>query len=694
MSGAFSTHYLSCNLCEASCGLQFTLSDGQITDVRGHAGDPLSRGHICPKGVALQDLHTDPNRLRRPVRRVGDSWQELSWREAIRLVSRRLHDIQQRHGRDAVGLYLGNPYVHTLGGMTHLMHLLRAVHTRNAFIASSVDQLPHNMVAWALYGHQYLLPVPDIDRSELIILFGHNPLVTNGSLWTVPDFARRLKDLQGRGGRLIVVDPRRSETARVADEHHFIRPGTDALVLLAMIREVVATGRARPAPYVEGLNELRAAVEPFSVEQAATASGLSPEAIRGMAHALLAQRGAIHGRMGVSTQVFGLVCQWAIHVLNILTGNLDREGGAMFASPAIDLTKKGMAQPGAFARWHSRVRGLPEFDGYLPVSTLADEMLIPGPGQVRALLTVAGNPVSSAPGGQRLERAIGGLNFYVAIDPYIGATTRHADIILPPTGPLERDHYDMIFHALAVRNTVRFSPALFPRGRDARHEWEIVRDLSLALHWERRQWLPPKDLGMMLTPPRTAVDILLRSSGTGVSVKKLLQTPAGVDLGPLKPGLPQRLQTPRRVIHLLPDIVQADLKRVAQHMQHGQPAPEELLLIGRRNLRDNNSWMGHVERLNRGEPRHHLLMNPQDAARLNLSDGAEVRVTSRSGEIQVECRLSADMMPGVVSLPHGFGYGRMGASANDLTDPQHLDEASGNARLNGVPVRVSPVPPA
>lgn len=692
------TRYAACSLCEASCGLQITLEGDRVTSVRGHDADPLSRGHICPKAIALQDLHHDPDRLRRPVRRVGEGWEEIAWDEAFRVVAQGIHRVQSKHGRDALAVYLGNPNVHSLGAMTHNPQLVRAIGSRSVYSATSVDQLPHHVVAWALFGHQFLLPVPDIDRTDLLVLIGHNPMASNGSMWTVPDFPQRRRELAARGGRLIVIDPRRTETARIADQHLAVRPGTDAWVLLALVREVLASGRARPAAYVDGVEQVRAAVEAFTPECAEEHSGLPAEAVRELAAALLAARSAaVHGRMGVSTQEFGVLCQWAVQVLTILLGSLDRPGGLMLTSPAVDLVGRGLLGPGRLGRTRTRVRGARTFGSELPVATLAEEMTTPGAGQVRGLLTVAGNPVSSTPGGQHLDAALTGLEFMASIDFYVNETTRHAQVILPPTGPLERDHYDLIFHTLAVRNTARFSPALLPAAPGARHDWQIARDLARALFRARGK----RDLGLLLrlgTPPRIALDGLLRLSPGRLSVRRLARTPGGVDLGPLRSQLPGRLRTANRRIQLAAPVALEDLDRLAAVSPPA--AAETLLLIGRRHQRDNNSWMHNAPRLTSGRARHHLLVHPDDLAARGIPDGARVRVHSASGEVEVEVAASKDLMRGVVSLPHGYGHARpgvrlehaatlAGASINDLTDPARLDEASGNAVLNGVPVTIS-----
>jgi anaerobic selenocysteine-containing dehydrogenase len=694
---ATSVRRTSCNLCEAICGVLVTVEDGRVTDIRGDESDPLSRGHICPKAVALRDLQDDPDRLTTPVRRTPDGWQEIGWDAAYELVIDKLTGIQRQHGRNSVGVYLGNPNVHSLGALTHLPTMVRLLRTRNRFSATSIDQLPHMLASYLLYGHQLMVPVPDIDRTSYLLMLGANPLASNGSMMTAPGFGRRLKDLQKRGGRVVVIDPRRTETAAVADEHHFVRPGTDAAFLLALIHQVIADGSARTASYVDGLGTVEEAVSAWTPERAAGITGIDAEVIRRIAHEFATtDRAACYGRVGVSTQQFGAVCQWAIQVLNIITGNLDRPGGTMFPRPAVNaLLGIGRGHVGA---WKSRVRGLPEFGGELPASTMAEEILTPGDGQIRAMVTVAGNPVLSTPNGRKLDDALGTLDFMVAVDPYINETTRHADVILPPAPPLERDHYDVIFHQLAVRNTARWNNAVLPKPPQARHDWEIFRDLGLGLlrrtPMSRRKLMVSAQLRLS---PRRIVDLGLRIGPYRLSLRKLRKSPGGIDLGPLQPALPQALHHKAKRIDLAQRMILDDLPRL-ESLATGNDG--ELLLIGRRHLRNNNSWMHNSARLVKGKPRHQLLMNPEDLDKRDLTDGQLVNVSSVAGSVAVEVAASNDMMPGVVSLPHGFGHGRPGArlsvanqvagpSANDVTDADLADTVAGTAALNGVPVTVT-----
>jgi anaerobic selenocysteine-containing dehydrogenase len=689
----------SCNLCEAICGLLVTVENGRVTDIRGDDSDPLSRGHICPKAIALRDVQEDPDRLQRPVRRTADGWVELSWPDAIELVSTTLAAVQRDHGKDAVGIYLGNPNVHSLGALTHLPAFVGLLSTRNRFSATSLDQLPHMLAARLLYGHQYLIPVPDIDRTSYLLMLGANPLASNGSIMTAPGVGRRLRAIQARGGRVVVIDPRRTETADVADEHHFIRPGTDAALLLALIHQVIADGNLRTAEYVDGVHAVREAVAEWRPERAADVTGIDADVIRRIARDFgTADGAACYGRIGVSTQRFGAVCHWAIQVLNVLTGNLDRPGGTMIPRPAVD-TLRGVG-PGHLGNYRSRVRGLPEFGDELPSATIADEILTPGAGRIRAMVTIAGNPVLSTPNGKRLDDALRTLDFLVAIDPYINETTGHADVILPPTPLFEREQYDLLFHQLAVRNTARWNEPVLPKPADARHDWEIFRDLGRAYARKMRLWKSPRRLmvlGALRLTPRRIVDLGLRIGPYRLSLRRLAAHPGGVDLGELQPALPERLRTGSKRIDLAPDLFLRELPRVQAVLLDRRP-DGELLLVGRRHLRSNNSWMHNSARLVKGA-RHQLLMNPADLDARGLADGQRVRVLSAVGAVEVDVVATRDIMPGVVSLPHGFGHNRpgvrlavatkvLGESVNDLTDPALFDELAGTAALNGVPVTV------
>ncbi|MGE7989867.1 molybdopterin oxidoreductase family protein [Pseudomonas sp. NPDC089554] len=694
-------HHRACHLCEAICGLNIEVShepDGRasISSIKGDPQDPFSRGHICPKAVALQDIQEDPDRLRQPHRRVGEHWEPIGWDEAFALAAERLWSIQQAHGRNAVAVYQGNPSVHNYGLMTHSNYFLGLLKTRNRFSATSVDQLPQHLTSHLMYGHGLLLPIPDIDHTDFMLILGGNPLASNGSIMTVPDVEKRLKALRARGGRLVVVDPRRSETAAMADQHVFIRPGGDAALLCGLLNTLFDEGLAQGSHLpVNGLEQVREAIAPFTAESMSRLCGIDGGDIRQLARDFArAKRAVCYGRMGVSTQTFGTLCHWLVQLLNLVTGNLDRVGGALCTEPAVDLVAS--LSGGHFNQWQSRVSGLPEYGGELPVAALAEEMLTEGEGQVRALVTVAGNPVLSTPNGRQLDQALEGLEFMLSIDLYINETTRHADLILPSTSALENDHYDSTFNLLAVRNVTRFNRAILAKPEGALHDWEIFVGLARAFAARAELELKPT------IPPAKMIDLALRKGPRGeasswdLSLGVLDQHPHGLDLGPLQPNLAARLRTSGQAVEAAPQVLLDDLQRLAKELP---PAADQLLLIGRRHVRSNNSWMHNFHRLVKGKPRHQLLMHPQDMTQRQLEDGQWVRIRSRTGSLEVQVQASEEVMPGVVSLPHGYGHGRQGVrmqiahaqpgvSANDLTDERLRDALSGNAALNGVPVEV------
>ena len=697
------THYRACNLCEAICGLEIKTQGDQVLSIKGDKNDPLSRGYICPKGVAMQDIYSDPNRLRKPVKKHGDSWVEISWEEAFDSVAEKLVAVQEQHGQSAVAFFAGNPNVHNYGSMTHAGVLRKAVQSKIHFSATSLDQLPHHLTSYSLYGHQSLIPVPDIDHSNYMLIIGGNPMASNGSIMTSPDIPKRLKAIQQRGGRFIVIDPRRTETAEIADQHLFIRPGTDAWLLMAMINTLFAEDLVKTGHLTDllvGIDQVRSACESFTPELAEQYSGVAAEQIRQLARDMANTEGAVcYGRMGVSVQVYGTLCQWAIQMINILTHSLDVRGGMMASSPAFGYIKPGESGAGHFAAFHSRVSGLPEFSGELPASAMAEEILIEGEGQIRSLITIAGNPVLSAPNGNQMDKALAGLDFMVSIDFYINETTQHADIILPPTSALEHDHYDIAFHRFAIHNTARFNQAVFEPAQDSKHDWEIFNQLGLAI--AARKGVDAKPL----PSPDQIVDYGIQcgpySAKAGheleLTLDKVKQHIHGLDIGPLEPSLPQRLCTADGKITLMADYIEQDIAR----LNADQPLIEkdEFLLIGRRHIRSNNSWMHNSKRLVKGKPRWQLLMHPDDLAAHQLQDQSQVRIQSRVGEVQTQVLASDEVMPGVVSLPHGWGHKREGVnldiaaeqdgvSCNDLTDERLIDQASGNSALNGVPVRI------
>lgn len=710
---------VTCPLCEATCGLEVTFDGGRVTAVRGDEKDVFSRGFICPKGASLGALHADPDRLRTPMVRRDGVLVEATWDEAFAEIDRRLTAIRAEHGNDAVGIYLGNPGAHNLGTLLYGRVLYKALGTRNIFTASTVDQMPKHVSSGYLFGDPLTIPIPDLDRTGYLLLLGANPLVSNGSLMTAPDVRGRLRGIRSRGGRVVVVDPRRTQTADAADEHLAIRPGTDALFLAALVQVLFADGLVRLREleaHVTGVDDVREFVDPFTPESVADRTGIDAATIRRIARELAgADRAAVYGRIGTHTQEFGTLASWLADVLNVLTGNLDRAGGAMFPlapagqTNAVPGRRKGFRH----GRWHSRVRGLPEVMGEFPVATMADEITTPGDGQVRALLTVGGNPCRSTPNTEQLERALEQLDLLVSLDPHLNETSRHADVILPGPTPLERAHFDLLFYQLSVRNVANWSPPALET--DVPQEWETVLrlvgvvtgqgpnadvaglDEFVAAEVARREGVDVA-LAAGRTGPARLVDLMLRGGPYDLTLADLEAAPHGIDLGPLQPRLPGVLATPSGLVELAPPAVVADLPRLLASLD-APAAP--LVLIGRRQLRSNNSWMHNVAPLVGGSNTCTAHVHPDDAARLGLVDGGSARVRSRAGEVVVPVEVTDRIRPGVVSIPHGWGHGvpgtrgsvaaeHAGVNSNVLADDLLIDVPSGNAVLNGIPVEMAP----
>jgi anaerobic selenocysteine-containing dehydrogenase len=726
----------TCPLCEATCGIDVDLDDARgIRGIRGDDADAFSRGYICPKAYGLKALHEDPDRLRRPLVRKGGELVEVPWPEAIATAVEKLAAVRAAHGNDSVAIYLGNPVAHNLDALLYGPVLIRALATKQRYSASSADQLPKMVSSALLFGGGYTIPVPDLDRTDRLLVLGGNPLVSNGSLMTAPDVKRRIEGILARGGKVVVLDPRRSETARRASEHHFVRPGTDALVLLAMVDTLFREGLVRLGAadgHVRGLDEVQAIAARFSADRVAARTGLAAETIRRLARdQAAAPTAACYGRIGTTCQEFGTVASWAVDLVNILTGNLDRAGGVMFTTPAALPGRHRTRSDARFGRWKSRVTGAAEMFGELPVSALADEILTPGEGQVRAAVTIAGNPLSSAPNAARLTRAFEALEVRIAVDIYVNETTRLADVILPPPGPLEKASYDLGLYQFAVRNVARYTPAtLAPEG--AMPEWQILLELAKGLMGMAAAPLAMADdavarelidreraempgapsaaeiaaaLGDKRGPSRL-LDFLLRAGPygdqfggqpDGLTLDRLEARVHGVDLGPLEPRLPGILRTPDRLVDLAPALVVDDLPRLEASVER---EAHDVVLIGRRHLRSNNSWMHNLEPLIKGPDRCTLLVHPDDASRLGLRDGGLAQVSSRVGALVAPVEVSDEVMPGVVSLPHGFGHDTPGArmavarrhagvNVNVLSDDAAIDVPSGNAAFNGVPVAIA-----
>lgn len=744
---ATATHARTCPLCEATCGLLVEVVDGAVRRIRGDRDDVFSRGYLCPKGSSLKGLHEDPDRLRTPLVKDGEGrFRPASWDEAFAVIDERVGPILAEHGKDAVALYSGNPWSHNYETIVYTPLLYQTV-GRNRFAAASVDQRPREIVSSVHFGTRTAFPVPDLDRTDLLVLLGTDPLESNGSLATAPDWPGRLAAIRARGGRLVVIDPRRSATAEVADEHLPIVPGTDAALLAGIAHTLVDEGLVRPGPvgaWVDGIDTVAAALAPFAAEVVAPWCGLPAETIRGLARDLATtERAVLHGRLGTCLQDLATLSAWLLDVVNLLAGNLDRPGGAMFSRPAAfgfnTTGKPGVGFGSDYGNVRSRVRGLPGAFDQLPVACLAEEIETPGEGQVRALVTIAGNPVLSTPDSDRLAAALDRLDLMVSLDLYLNETTRHADVVLPVPSQLQRSHYDAAFYQFSVRNVANYSAPVLDRPDDLPPEWWTLLRLTgvlqgrgpdpdvAAMDDELAGLLvalavadphgpvhgrDPADLHEALGDrrgPERILDLNLRTGpygdgfgarteGPGLTLDRLVEHPHGIDLGPLEPRIPDMLRTPTGRIDLATPAFVADLDRLRERLAEPRPP---LVLVGRRHLRSNNSWQHNVRTLVKGKARCLLQVHPDDAARVGLTDGDRAVVTSAVGRLEAPVEVTDAVMPGVVSLPHGWGHDlegarltvaaeRPGVNVNLLGGTDHVDPLSGNPHLNGIPVTLAP----
>jgi len=677
------------------CGLEIQHKDNEIISIKGDKKDTFSRGHICPKAVALQDLYHDKDRLKTPIKKTVTGWKEISWEAAYDEVSEKLKAIQQKYGKNAVGSYRGNPTVHNIGLMAFGSPFIQSLSSNQKYTATSVDQLPHHFASLMMFGHYLMLPIPDIDRTDFMLIMGGNPAVSNGSIMTAPDFSNRLKAIKKRGGKVIVVDPRFTETSKIANQHLHIKPGTDAFLLLAIIHVIFnrnLTKKGHLETHINGWKTIKEIAKQYPPEKVAKITGIDAKNITALATQFANSKTAVcYGRLGLSTQEFGGICQWLVNVLNCITGNLDTIGGALFTLPAIDIVgmSRMTGKTGSYNKRQSSVRKLPEFTGEFPVATLADEILTEGENQIKAMVTIAGNPVLSTPNGTQLEKAFESLEFMVAIDIYLNETTKHADIILPTTTGLETSLYDLVFHQFAIKNTAKYSEVLFEKTEEQRHDWEILKELTERLSGEKN----PANLEQTL-------DYMLQFSSykeAKLSVKELKKHPHGISFGALKSQLPERLFTVDKKVELAHPLFLKDLERLNIKLTQWESETNErypFSLIGRRHLRSNNSWMHNSERMVKGKERCTLLINTNDAKTLNLENEQMVTVASNVGEVILPIEITDTMMQGVVSIPHGWGHHRKGTkikiaqqhagvSLNDLTDHNKLDKLTGNADFSG-----------
>jgi anaerobic selenocysteine-containing dehydrogenase len=697
------THYRNCNICEAMCGLEITYQDKQIVSIKGDQLDPFSQGYNCPKSLALEDFYTDKDRLKTPIKRTESGWQAISWDDAFSEIVEKFKSIQQQHGKNALAVYLGNPNAHSLGNALFLKPFLKSLGTINRFSSASADQLPHHVAANYMFGAGMLIPVPDIDRTDFMLIIGANPVVSNGSMMTAPNVIGRMKAIQKRGGKIVVVDPRRTRTAIISDQHLFIRPEKDALLLLALIHCVFERNKVNLRhlePLVDGLDDIARIAKTYSPEAVAEGVGIDACTIRTLADGMLAADSAVcYSRMGASTQTFGGLCLWLTNVLNIISGNFDRAGGAMFPQPAFDLLRNHKPDhKSTFGQHQTRVRKLPFFNGEFPVATLAEEIQTPGRGQIKSVITVAGNPVLSAPSGHQLAKAFAGLDYMVSVDIYLNETTKYADIILPGTTGVENSHFDIFFNSFSVRNTVKYSAPLFEKHADQRADWQILKEIST------RMLNIAADDPMQKITPEIILDMALKKGPygeEGMSLQTLIDHPHGIDIGPLMPCLAQRIKTANGKIDLFPQVFSDDLPRLQAVMTapvRDMAYPFEL--IGRRLVKSHNTWTQNSARLIKGKNPCTLEVNSQDAQKLGIEQGQLVTVSSAVGQINIEVVITDDIQPGVVTMPQGWGHNQPGTnmsiaatwpgvSINDLTDANRVDMLTGNAAFNGTPVAIT-----
>ena len=694
-------HYRTCNLCEAMCGLEITYKEKKVISIVGDKKDPLSKGFICPKSQALKDLYEDKDRLKQPLRRTEKGWEEISWEEAFDEVEIQIKKIQEKYGNNSVATYQGNPNVHNLGAMLYGAPFLKSLKTKQKYSATSVDQLPHHIASLKMFGHQMLIPIPDIERTDYLLILGANPGASNGSLLTAPGFSQKIKTIQKRGGKVINIDPRYTETSKISSQHFYINPGKDALFLLTLLHVIFQNGireKTHLSDHLKGLEDIKKIVKQYTPKKTAHLIGIESTEIQKIATDFLNSETAVcYGRMGVSTQEYGGICQWLINVLNIVTNNVDKVGGAMFTKPAIDLVFMTGAQGkvGNFDRYRSRVHNLPEYSGELPVATLADEILTKGEGQIKMFICTAGNPVLSTPNGKKLEKALEKLEFMVSIDIYLNETSKYANIILPSTNGLETLHYDLVFHQLAIRNTAKISEILFEKNENQKHDWQILNELTERITGKKN-----------ISTPEMMLDHMFKFSPyneENLSVKKLRKHPNGIDLGALQPLLTKRIFTLDKKINISPKIFIDDLKRLDKEFfkdNNEEKINYPFALIGRRHLRNNNSWMHNSKLLMKGKNRCTVLMNSKDAQNLSILNHQKVKLTSNVGSIILPVEISDEMKEGVLSIPHGFGHNRggtkiklaeknAGESINDLTDDYKIDQLTGNANFSGTRVKVS-----
>ena len=704
--------YRTCHLCEAMCGLEIEVENNQVLSIKGHKEDIYSKGHICPKGVALKELHEDPNRLKKPVQRTENGWREISWTAAFDIVEKELKKIRKKDGNDAIATYTGNPTVHNTGTALTLYDTVNAINTKNRYASHSLDSVPVFLVNQMMFGHAMLAPVPDIENLDYFLIIGANPLASNGSFMSTPDIKGKIKRIKEKGGKVVVIDPRKTETAKKASEHYFIKPEMDVLLLLGIINEIFKRDIRRDDPcisYSKGLEDLKQLAQDYPIEIISPLTAISENNILQIVEDLIQSKSpVVYGRLGVNTQRFGTLCQWLITSINVLLGQLDKKGGLLFTLPAIDYVTL-MAHESKMFRYKSRLKEYGEIVGEYPTATMAEEMLTPGKGQIKALLSIAGNPARSAPNSTQVEEALQGLDFMVAVDMYINETTQYANIILPPAVGLETMHYSFVLHMVATQNTTKFSPPPLSIDAEQRYDWQIMTELQRRLF----DGNPIKSIQNYITSkisPKRKLDLALKTGPYGIwggrrfkkdglSLAKLEKIKEGVLLEELKPQLPKRLFTSDKKVNLAPDLFVKELENVKTLLSQNKHTDYPFTLIGRRHLRSNNSWMHNLPILQGGSRKCTAMIHPTDAAKLSLSNDQEVEVYSKLGSISIAVEITEDVIPGTISIPHGWGHAGkniqldvaqkdQGVNVNKLMDHERLDPLSYNMAFNGHPVGI------
>jgi formate dehydrogenase len=714
-------HTTFCRICEAACGMVATVEDGRITKLRPDRDHPLSQGEACPKGVAMLEVHDDPDRVLHPMRRRadGEGFERVSWREAIADIGTRLRAVRDEHGGDAIGWYMGNPGAFSYSHPLWVKGFVDALGSKHYYTASSQDVSNRFAASALLYGSPALLPIPDLNRTKFLLVVGANPLVSHGSVLTAPRIRHQLDEIVERGGRVVVVDPRRSETARQY-EHVPVQPDSDAQLLLSLLHVIFDEHLEDTAAITEqstGTQLLRNAAAEHPPEATESATGVPADTVRALARDIAAaESAAIYGRTGSCLGRHGTLVSFLLDALGLVTGNLDRPGGLVFGRPVIALDE--VAHRGgldSYGKVHSRIGGFPDVLGAMPASLMAEEITTPGDGQMHALFVSAGNPVMSVPDGDKLTRALVELDLLVSIDLYVNETNKHADYVLPAATFLEREDLPIAFLGFYTTPFIQWTePVVAPRG-EARDEWETIDDIAGELGIVPLPIPQLRMLGRRLTrwlTPQRLVELLLRTSAQGdlfglrrgkLNLDVLRKHPSGivVDEQIATGVLRKRIYTRDKRVNLQPQQLREALDRLRDLGGADSGGEFPLRLIGLRELRSHNSWMHNSPMLMRGKRTHAARVHPDDAVAHGLSDGGGVRITSKHGSLEVAVKVTDEIVAGTVALPHGWGHhggwqvanAAGGANSNVLAGSavEDLEPLAGMAFLNGIRVKLEPI---